>query len=260
MMSVHCSSWVTRMSSRANRFSDQAFVLHSRKYRNTSLIVEAFTREHGRIGLVAKGARQGKSPLYSVLQPFSLLFLSWGGHGELTTLYTAELAGNAIQLKNDTVYSGLYLNELLMRLLHKHDAHPELFHAYERCVTDISSHPNTDLYLRYFEADMLESLGYGLNLISDAHSGEPVREDREYAYLVEQGPILSDTDSGQSLRISGAALLGLQARDLSDMRSRKQAKFLLRAVLDFYLGDTPLKTRELVKLRSKLHASTTEND
>jgi len=222
--------------------------------------VEAFTREHGRIGLVAKGARQGKSPLYSVLQPFSLLFISWGGHGDLATLYTAELAGTANQLKNDTVYSGLYLNELLMRLLHKHDPHPELFDAYQSCVTDIGSNINTDLYLRYFEAEMLENLGYALNLTYEARSGDLVREDMQYAYLIEQGPVLSDSDSGQSLQIDGAALLALQQRNLSDMQSRKQAKLLLRAVLDYYLGDRPLKTRELVQQRSRLNPSTTEND
>ncbi len=248
------------MSSRAQKLTDMGYVLHTRKYRNTSMIVEAFTRENGRLSLVAKGARQSRSPMYSVLQPFSPLHMVWGGAGEMGSLYTAELAGEVGRLKHDAIYCGLYVNELLVRLLHRHDPHPELYDVYGRCLANIINGVDVEVYLRYFEADLLESMGYGLNLQAVVDSGESVREDQIYSYIVEQGSVPANEYDTGSLKIHGSTLIALGARQLTDKQARKEAKHLLRTVIDYYLDGRSLKTRELVQKRTKQIPATAEND
>lgn len=246
------------MSTRSARNNDQAFVLHSINYRNSSLIVDMFTREFGRLSMVAKGARQDKSGLYSVLQPFIPLYVGWGGKGEMSTLYTAETQGSYRPLLRDAIYSGFYLNELLVRLLHKHDSHPLLFDSYKQCLNDIQLYGVSDANLRYFEIELLEQLGYGINLELDTESGDPVCEDAVYNYIIEYGPRLGhDADS---LCIKGKTLIQMQQRNLNDPVTRKEAKLLLRTILEHYLGHKPLKTRELVQPRSKQNASTMAGD
>ena len=235
-------------------------MLHSRGYRNTSLIVDVLTREFGRLSMVAKGARQNKSPFYSVLQPFIPLYIGWGGNGEMPTLYTAEIQGVPDRLLNDEIYSGFYLNELLIRLLHKHDPHPELFDAYKHCLKEIRQNVDVDISLRYFEIDLLEQLGYGINLEFDAETGEQVRTESSYSYLLEHGPRLHKGLEDNHITVLGKTLLQMQDRNLTEPSTRKEAKFLLRLILDHYLGHKPLKTRELVRSRSKMNESTITND
>lgn len=227
--------------------TEQAFVLHTRAYRNTSLIIEVLTEHAGRLGLLAKGARTPKSPFYGVLQPFIPLFLYFGGKGELPTLYKAEPLPGASTLQSEQLFHGLYLNELLMRLLHRHDPHPGLFMLYRDTLQALEDQSKPDIILRYFEIQLLDELGYGLNLTSEISSGEPVSADQVYYYIVEQGPV-SHNPSGQvALCMDGATLLALQARTLSQPEHRQQAKQLMRTVLDHYLGANPIKTRELYR-------------
>jgi DNA repair protein RecO (recombination protein O) len=248
------------MSSKADRQHDQAFVLHSRSFRNTSLIVEIFTREFGRFSVVARGARQNKSALYSLLQPFSHLMLQWGGGGEMPTLYSAELNNRPLNLPNQQIYSGFYLNELLMRLLHRHDPHPELFDIYRQTLEKIKQNEHVDITLRYFELDLLEQLGYGINLQNDFASGKQVNDDERYAYMLEQGPIgIIDTDE-LSINVSGKTLRHMLQRSLMDQVERKEAKLLLRSILDHYLGHKPLKTRELLQSRNRFTSSTKQGN
>jgi len=235
-------------------------VLHTRSFRNTSLIVEVFTREHGRLSMVARGARQNKSGFYSVLQPFIHLFMEWGGNGEMSTLYTAENQGSPDRLLNDKIYSGFYLNELLIRLLHKHDPHPNLFDAYKNCLMEIRQNDDVDISLRYFEIDLLEQLGYGINLEFDAETGEHVHSELHYSYLLEHGPRLHTGIVDNSVTVTGKTLQQMQERNLTEPTTRKQAKMLLRSILDHYLGHKPLKTRELVQSRSKMSTSTISSD
>lgn len=241
----------------AHRFQDQAYVLHSRAYRNTSLIVEVLTREHGRLSLVAKGAKRGNSPLAGKLQPYQLLFLEWGGQNELQTLYKAETHTRSHKpLAGDALYHGFYLNELLMRLLHRHDAHPELFDDYAVCLQSLVQSDYKDVPLRYFELQLLESLGYAVNLLQDVRNDKAVSPDRVYYYIIEQGPIADEGSEMDALRVSGETLQALAVHNLSQDRHRNEAKLLMRSVLDHYLGDRPLKARELMQSRKLLRSST----
>ena len=243
----------------AHHFQDQAYVLHSRPYRNTSLIIDVLTREHGRLGLVAKGAKRGNAALAGKLLPYQLLFIEWGGQGELMTLYKAETDTRRQQsFGGEMLYHGFYLNELLLRLLHRHDAHPQLFDDYAQCLSELVQAAHTDIPLRYFELQLLESLGYAINLYQDAHSGEVISSEYDYYYHIEHGPIRVETQSQDALRVSGSTLLALRERHLAENTHRNEAKRLLRAVLEHYLGDRPLKARELMQSRKLLRRSTTK--
>jgi DNA repair protein RecO (recombination protein O) len=241
----------------AHRFQDQAYVLHSRAYRNTSLIIDVLTREHGRLSLVAKGAKRGNAPLAGKLQPYQLLFLEWGGQNELQTLYKAEADNRAHPaLSGDALYHGFYLNELLLRLLHRHDAHPELFDDYAQCLQALVHSTQKDVPLRYFELQLLESLGYAVNLTLDIHSDEEINPAYVYHYLIEQGPVRDQGQAADVLRVSGETLLALATHTLTQDSHRNEAKRLMRAILDHYLGDRPLKARELMQSRKLLRNST----
>lgn len=241
----------------AHHFQDQAYVLHSRAYRNTSLIIDVLTRAHGRIGLVAKGAKRGNTPLSSKLQPYLPLFLEWGGQNELMTLYKAEVDTRSHKpLVGDALYHGFYLNELLQRLLHRHDPHPELFDDYAQCLQALLQNVHRDVPLRYFELQLLESLGYAMNLLHDVRADAPVSPECEYHYLIEQGPVRVSAQVSDGLIVSGDTLIALATKQLSQERQRNDAKLLMRAVLDHYLGGRPLKARELMQSRKLLRNST----
>jgi len=244
--------------SSTQHYQDLGYVLHSRAYRNSSLIVDVLTREYGRLGLVAKGAKRGNSPVAGRLQPYTRLHLEWGGQHELATLYKAEIdAPGQVMLRGEALFHGFYLNELLLRLLHRHDAHPQLFDDYAACLEALIDAPKRDVALRYFELQLLESLGYALNLEHDIRRDEPVSGEYEYQYLIEQGPVRSSSGgTGEDLCISGETLLALARRNLAQDAHRRQAKLLMRAVLDHYLGPRPLKTRELMQGRKLARAST----
>ncbi len=245
-MSGRCSNWAIVMTP-SNHHTEQAFVLHSRAYSNTSTIVEILTEHAGRMGLLAKGARTPKSAFYGVLQPFIPLFVYFGGKGELPTLYKAEPVAGLAVLQGEQLYHGLYLNELLMRLLHRHDPHPGLFALYRDTLQSLQNQPMPDIVLRYFELQLLEELGYGLNLSIEISRGEPVMATQSYHYVVEQGPVSLTISAHAALRIDGATLIALHERQLSQTEHRQQAKLLMRTVLDHYLGETPIKTRELYR-------------
>lgn len=240
-----------------HHFQDQAYVLHSKAYRNTSLIIDVLTREHGRLSLVAKGAKRGNAPMSGKLQPYIPLFIEWGGQNELMTLYKAETDTRATSaLSGDALYHGFYLNELLMRLMHRHDAHPELFEHYTQCLHDLAHIEHKDIPLRYFELHLLESLGYAMNLLLEITKDEPVRSEKDYHYLIEQGPRLATGEGIDVLRVSGETLFALAEQTLSQDKHRNEAKLLMRSVLDHYLGDRPLKARELMQSRKLWRAST----
>lgn len=241
-----------------------AYVLHNRAWRDTSLIVEAFSREHGRMGLVARGARRARSGLASILQPFQPLLLSWSGSGELATLAKAEATTPLAPLTGRRLLAGLYLNELLTRLLQRHDPHPDLYAVYDWSVRALSEiappslaepamqvrdvpedNARDEIVLRVFEKRLLRELGYGLLLDHSAESGAAIEADAEYCYLPERGPVPGERLLPGGARISGASLLAIQAEDFHDARTRKHAKRLMRCVLRHYLGDKPLRSREL---------------
>lgn len=149
------------------------FILHRRPYRNTSLLLDAFSPDHGRMGLAARGAAAPRSRLKGLLQPFTPLLLSWSGAGDLATLTGAEDAGLPIALPPHRVLAGLYVNELLMRLLRRLDPQTGLFTAYRTLLTELATAPNEEPVLRRFEKQLLDELGYGLNLIAKRSAASP---------------------------------------------------------------------------------------
>ena len=223
--------------------ADLGYVLHAYPYRETSLILQLWTRRHGRFAAVAKGARRPRSASRAVLVPFQPLELSWFGRGEVKTLKAGEPAGPALPLAGPALLSAFYLNELLLRLLQRLDPHPELYAAYGRALAALPD--ATERGLRLFEKALLNELGYGLLLDHEAHGGAPVEPQAWYAYELESGPLRVEEHSPDRLLLAGSSLLSLAADELRDAQSLADAKRLMRAALSLYLGERELKTREV---------------
>ena len=225
-----------------------AFVLHRRSYRDSSLLVEAFACDHGRFGLVARGASAPRSRWKGLLQPFAPLLLSWAGKGELATLTAAEDVGAPTPLPPNRVVAGLYVNELLIRLTPRLDPHPGLFAAYETLLLELAAASGEEPPLRRFERRLLEALGYGLTLDREAANGAPIVAEERYRYVLDQGPLLaSQTQAG--VPISGRGLLALREGTLNDAAILREVKGLTRAALAEQLRGRVLKTRELYRTR-----------
>ena len=228
-----------------------AFILHRRPYRNTGLLLEAFGRECGRLGLVARSAVSPRSRLKGLLQPFAPLLLSWRGEGDLATLTGAEEAGRPMPLPPDRVLAGLYANELLVRLLPRQDPQSGLYDAYENLLAELAAAPGEEPALRRFEKRLLEDLGYGLSLDREAVSGQPIVAEAHYRYVLDQGPVVaSRTETG--VPITGRGLLALRDGVLSDPTVLKEVKRLTRAALAEQLRGRALKTRELYRVKREI--------
>jgi len=226
-----------------------AFLLHRKPYRDTSLLIEAFTQSHGRLGLVARGARSRRGGQAALLQPFQSLLISWSGRGDLQSLTAVEPRQNPLRLSGDSLISGFYLNELLMRLLPRHDPHPQLFQRYKHTLQQLSDNGMDEWQLRLFERDLLQELGYGLLLTHEGGSGEMVQDEVCYCYHPEFGPQRWLANNEPCLRVHGETLLCLAQGDEASPRSRSEAKHLMRGVLAGYLGKKPLASRELFRQR-----------
>lgn len=221
------------------------YILHHRAYRDTSLLLEVFSRAHGRVGVVARGARGKRSRYTGLLQPFRPLLLSWSGKGELGTLTGAEPDGVPLDSQGPALISGFYLNELLMRLIGRGDPLDELYDHYALALHRLALGEGESV-LRRFEVELLQQLGYGLILDHDAATGEAIEVERRYRYSLEQGPLALDFEGGDEidLIVHGRTLLGLESGELEGA-SVGEAKRLMRAALAPHLGDRPLKSREL---------------
>ena len=225
------------------------FVLHSRPYRDTSAIVEIFTAEHGRLSAVARGVRrQGKKGGRSgLLQPFVPLLVSLSGRTELKTLGAVESAGPPLALGGESMFSGMYLNELLVRLLHRHDPHPELFAAYSDALRALAGAGAPDPVLRPFELFLLQELGYNLVLDVDGGTGAALAPQQRYRFHPEQGLVAVTGDVPRGVGTYPGADLLLLAKGDFEGTARTTAKRLLREVLRYHLGDAPLRSRELFR-------------
>lgn len=224
-----------------------AFVLHRRPFRESSLLVDLLTRDHGRLCVVARGARGGRRGAVALrLHPFIPLQVSWRGRGELPTLSAAEAEGPPL-LAHDSraALVALYLNELVLRLTARDDPHPALFGHYTRALVTLP-HGNLEPTLRRFELALLDELGYGLQLRHTADTGMPVEADGTYRFEVESGPIASPPGSDPRL-LSGATLLALAEDRLESPIHLREAKSLLSRVVGHYLGNKPLRTRQLLR-------------
>lgn len=218
-----------------------AYVLHARPYRETSLLLECLTRDHGRLGVVARGVRSERGRLLrSQLEPFQPLALDLLMRGELATLRAADTLANGIRLQGDAAMAGLYLNELVVRLTERQDPCPALFDAYARTLARLGSNEPLAWTLRRFERDLLDALGYALQLEFEGDSGEPVAAEGLYRYDVEQGPLrLPGAANVRAVR--GADLLGL-ARDCApDAAGVAGLRDMMRDVIRFHLGGGELR-------------------
>ena len=225
---------------------EPAYILHTRPYRETSLILEVFTPSYGRTGLVARGARRPKSPWRGMLDSFQPLRLSWTGRGELATLAQAEQGGHSAQLRGDAVMAGFYVHELLLKLLQRHDPHPQLFGHYATLLANLADGHPVEKLLRTFELELLREIGYALSLETDAHRHEPLQTDQLYAFRPDQGAVPTERQDNDELNFSGAELLAIGRLELDDPACLRNAKRLLRHVLDFHLGGKLLETRRVV--------------
>jgi len=221
------------------------YVLHQRPYRESSVLLEVFSEAHGRVGLVARGIRTPKSRQRGDLQPFRSLRLSWSTRGELGTLTAVEADAPPGRLQGTALYSAFYLNELLVRLLGRNDPHPRLYRYYQASLNRLLQGGDIEPLLRLFEKNLLQEIGYGLLLDQDAGSGEPVQPDRYYDYHLESGPGLLQDRDAQAFVFRGSSLLALASGQLNDREALQDAKRLMRSALNLYLGNKPLKSREL---------------
>jgi len=234
----------------ADRHDDApAFVLHSYPYKETSLIVEAFSREHGRVGLVAKGAKRPRSELRGMLQAFMPLALSWGGATELKTLVKAEWRGGVALPSGRALLSAFYLNELLLKLLAREDPHPQLWDAYEGALRELGAESTPiiqAMVLRRFEIRLLAELGYGLPLTHEAGGIAPIDPAARYHYAFDQGARRHVAEPGVRWPIvRGATLLALAEQRYPDNETAAEAKRLMRDVLDHYLESRRIESRRI---------------
>jgi len=230
-----------------------AYILHKRAYRETSSILEVFTRDYGRVSLMARGSRGARSKTAGSLLLFSPLVINWQGRGAIPYLNSVERADlKAPALKNKALLSAMYVNELLMYLLHKDDVHESIFDHYHHCLYALENDERIEITLRQFEVRLLELLGFGLNLTAEADTGEPIMAGVNYQYHLEHGPVISREGSSGSLpQISGACLLALADEQYhvisDDAQYLAQLKRLMRFVISYHLGNKKLKSRELFK-------------
>ncbi|UBX49224.1 DNA repair protein RecO [Providencia alcalifaciens] len=224
----------------------RAFVLHSRPYSETSLLIDFFTEGEGKIRLLAKGARRNRSPLRGCLQPFTPLLIRWSGKGEIKTLINADPVSLALPLSGTVLYSGLYLNELTARVIEFGTPYSSLFFDYLNCLQVLAGSERTpESALRQFELALLSYLGYGVDFLHCAGSGEPVSDTMTYRYREEKGFIGSLVVD--QLTFTGKQLRALADREFPDADTLKAAKRFTRMALKPYLGGKPLKSRELFR-------------
>lgn len=224
---------------------EPAYVLHRRPWRETSLMVDIFSLNAGRITIIARGGNSAKSPLKAQLQPFQPLLLDWTGRSDLKTLTQAEVRGGPVLKRTLSLYSGLYVNELLQRLLPLADPHPRLFAAYIDVIAELSEATDVEPVLRRFEQSFAAELGYDFAWDLATDTGDAVEAAEYYCYDPEQG-ILAAPSAGVPLQnLSGATLLALASGNLESTECRRVAKRVTRALVDYLLQGRPLNSRSL---------------
>jgi len=238
---------VAAPTGRSRQDAQPAFVLHTRPYRETSMLVDAYTREHGKLALIARGARRPKSALRGMLLPFQPLLLSWSGRHELRTLIRSEWRGPYSPLKGPALICGFYLNELLLKLLQRDDPHEQLFADYEDALAALAREDDYAPVLRRFEMCLLRELGYAVILDREVEHGEPVARERRYVYVVERGPVAAAGARANGVELSGQTLLDMQSGNFGSAATQQQSKLLMRTLINHCLGDQVLHTRQLLR-------------
>ncbi|HKL77216.1 MAG TPA: DNA repair protein RecO [Gammaproteobacteria bacterium] len=224
--------------------ADSAFILHRRPYRETSLLVELFTRGSGRVGVIARGARKprkGATPM----EPFRPLQATWTGRGDLRTLRTAEPEGTAVIAAGEALYLGFYVNELLLRLCPRFDPYPRVFNAYTATLAALAA-GEREAALRRFETGLLRELGLAPEWERCAGCGAAVTAEAACDWEAERGPLCPACAPAPG-RVPGRVLLYLARGGEGDAEVRRRARDLMRAVLAPHLGPRPLESRTLLR-------------
>lgn len=230
----------------ARRFEDQpGFVLHSYPYSESSVIVETFTRDHGRVPLLAKGAKRPGSALRGALLQFQRVGFSWTGRGDLRNLIRAEWLGGIPPLNAKALLCGFYVNELVLKLLERNDPHEHLFDHYASALSDLGNGERDVCVLRNFERALLREIGYEVNLAVDSCSGTPVEPLARYAYDVERGLRRLLHGEHAEREISGLAAIAIEKGDYGDSQVASQAKHLMRSLIDHHLNGRRIATRRI---------------
>ena len=236
----------SRVPVRETRVTGQpAFVLHSYPYKETSLIVDLFTRDHGRIAVVAKGAKRPLSKLRGVLQTFQPLSVSWSGKSELRTLIDAEWVGGMLPIERTALLCGFYLNELLVKLLARDDPHRALFDHYISTLNELAHDEPAQIALRKFERALLKETGVAADLTRSTTTRAAVDSVLNYVVDPERGAreaVVSDVWPV----VSGKTLLDMEREDYADPATQAQSKQLMRFLLAHHLGGVPLNTRQIL--------------
>jgi DNA repair protein RecO (recombination protein O) len=228
-----------------------AFVLHSYPYKETSLIIDLFTRDFGRVALIAKGAKRPHSQLRGVLQTFQPLSSSWVGKSELRTLTDAEWVGGMLPLEKTALLCGFYLNELLVKLLARDDAHPALFDHYVATLNQLAHNEPASIVLRKFERALLKETGVSADLTRCTTTRAAVQADVTYVVDPERGP-RPERASDPWPRVAGKTLLDMEREDYQDVATQAQSKQLMRFLVAHHLNGAPLNTRQILVDLSQL--------
>jgi DNA repair protein RecO (recombination protein O) len=240
------------MSSDARINNEPGFVLHTYPFKETSVVAEVFTRSHGRVALIARGARRPASALRGLMQPFTPLLLSWFGKSELKTLHAAEWQGGLVAPQGRALMCGFYLNELLLRLLARGDAHELLYARYLDTLEQLAGETGDfERILRRFEKNLLSEIGYGATFDVDADSGAPIEPDARYVFQPERGALRALGQPG--CPVSGQTLLDLAADRFERQTTLVEAKTLMRTLINHTLGAKPLYTRQLLRELTELN-------
>lgn len=221
------------------------YILHHHPYRDTSRILEVLSREFGRLTVFARGVRGPKAKLASHLQPFQPLLLSWSGRGESPQLTGAEPGGEAVTLPPGALMSGFYLNELLLKLTTRHDPLVGLFDLYHDTVSALKRGEALEPALRIFEKRLLEILGYGLDLETDAQTGGDIEPEAHYLFRIARGMLRTAPDAPGA--VAGRSVISLARETLTDRRELDDARRLLQSVLSHVLEGRELSTRNVAR-------------
>lgn len=221
-----------------------AYVLHARPFGDTSLLLEVFTASHGRVGLIAKGARAPKSRKRVLLQVLQPLLISWRESGELGTLTAVEAAAGAVTLSGEPLFCAWYANEILIRLCTRQQPHPQLFSAYARLLLRLGD--DAEAALRAFEMALLEELGYGLQM------PDPLATEASYCFEPGTGFRLAVPGDDRDAVFTGAALRHLEQDQLELPEHYREARRLLRMALRPLLGQKPLESASLLRALREL--------
>ena len=226
---------------------ESGYVLHHYPFSESSLRLDIFTEETGRLSILAKGARRPKSFWRGLLVPFRPLLFNWTGRSDLKTLTLAEPNGRSLNLTGTILWCGLYLNELLMRLLTPYDTQSEIFQAYHLTLNELAKAPAAcEIALRLFERDLLSFLGYGIDYQTFEH-GESIEPDVMYTYTPNNGFMLVQELDKKALIVSGASILALATGEFENPDQLREAKMILQAAIQSHLTGKPLQTRRLFK-------------